>query len=451
IVLDNFKSFGHLDLDLSGPKGVPKPYVMIYGENGSGKTNIMESIQFLRRSTDTLSGGNARSDRKKDPQLIADGSVIIDPRLNGILSRFIEVVSEAAESDAVRQDICSLAREYRMIGSEGHITAEFAFVVDGGEVSYKMRFGEDERLIGEEMRCSINGRRSHLYSVSSNDGGKVVLKTHRSFFRSPDYESEARGLVSRYWGMHSLLSIIRSETSRYNRAFMEESLCPEILGALGYLDSLSVCLNKSYDGPINLEGGFAPAEARKVLDAYQVAASKFFGCTYTDIRGVHYDYRDNGDMIRYMLYFEKRINDEYRDIPAHKESLGTRNLLKLLPFLMEYSRGNVVFIDELDTGIHDKLVRDTMKQILESGKGQLIVTSHNTSLLRNANPSNAYVIRYIDDGAKEVVPISSIAKTQKNHNNADRYMNGVFDGVPYVSYIDMEDIVESFDEVAGDA
>ena len=50
IVLDNFLSFGHVELDLL-EKGSPKGSALIYGENGSGKTNLVESVKFFRDST----------------------------------------------------------------------------------------------------------------------------------------------------------------------------------------------------------------------------------------------------------------------------------------------------------------------------------------------------------------------------------------------------------------
>ena len=39
--LTNFRSYTHLDLNLTG-----KP-VVLYGANGAGKTNLMEAISFL--------------------------------------------------------------------------------------------------------------------------------------------------------------------------------------------------------------------------------------------------------------------------------------------------------------------------------------------------------------------------------------------------------------------
>ena len=54
IELDNFRSFTHIVFDLEGAGGTPAPYALVYGENGSGKTDLVESVAFLKRSIKTL-------------------------------------------------------------------------------------------------------------------------------------------------------------------------------------------------------------------------------------------------------------------------------------------------------------------------------------------------------------------------------------------------------------
>lgn len=54
IDLENFRSFTKATLDLGGKGGTAKPYALIYGENGSGKTNLIESVSFLTQSMRTL-------------------------------------------------------------------------------------------------------------------------------------------------------------------------------------------------------------------------------------------------------------------------------------------------------------------------------------------------------------------------------------------------------------
>ena len=47
IKLKNFRSFGNLEANFTTKSGRPKKLIMIYGENGSGKSNLMASILFL--------------------------------------------------------------------------------------------------------------------------------------------------------------------------------------------------------------------------------------------------------------------------------------------------------------------------------------------------------------------------------------------------------------------
>ena len=44
IYLENFKSFGKVRFDLSDKQGNPKKMVLIYGENGIGKSNLASAF-----------------------------------------------------------------------------------------------------------------------------------------------------------------------------------------------------------------------------------------------------------------------------------------------------------------------------------------------------------------------------------------------------------------------
>ena len=50
LILENWKSFGHAVLDID-------PLTVIIGTNASGKSNVIEALEFLRRIT---SGMNFR-------------------------------------------------------------------------------------------------------------------------------------------------------------------------------------------------------------------------------------------------------------------------------------------------------------------------------------------------------------------------------------------------------
>ena len=46
--LKNFKSFGEVELDLKKTEQSIKKLAVIYGENGAGKTNLVEAFKFIQ-------------------------------------------------------------------------------------------------------------------------------------------------------------------------------------------------------------------------------------------------------------------------------------------------------------------------------------------------------------------------------------------------------------------
>ena len=54
VELQNFKSFSHVFFDLRGAHGIPKKMALLYGENGSGKSNLIRSLTFIGQSFDTF-------------------------------------------------------------------------------------------------------------------------------------------------------------------------------------------------------------------------------------------------------------------------------------------------------------------------------------------------------------------------------------------------------------
>jgi len=52
--ITNFKSFSDITVDFTDRNGNPKPLILIYGENGAGKSNLLLSILFFAQTLDTF-------------------------------------------------------------------------------------------------------------------------------------------------------------------------------------------------------------------------------------------------------------------------------------------------------------------------------------------------------------------------------------------------------------
>ena len=70
------------------------------------------------------------------------------------------------------------------------------------------------------------------------------------------------------------------------------------------------------------------------------------------------------------------VYDNY-SISTEFESTGIKKLIKLFIYLDIMAKGGIVFIDELDSNLHDVYLCALLEYLMDFGKGQLCFTTHN--------------------------------------------------------------------------
>lgn len=450
IDLENFRSFTKATLDLGGKGGTAKPYALIYGENGSGKTNLIESVSFLTQSMRTLVIGDDIARQRailKNLRDVEDGSSILSQSMD-LMDRAFEEIEMAASSIS----ICDYARTVKTIGSDTDMRLVYSFIVDGKEAEYELRFSDDGKVVHERLNYFINSRSGRYFEIDGRNGPATILFGN-GLFTNRRFKAQMKELVEKFWGNHTFMSILYAEYRRSNREYIEENVRQGMGMIISYLDDIVV--STPLDGrdprvwPFEPISGTIPSESEHLLDAYEEAIDTFFTRMYTDVGKTYYKKAEKDGNIAYMLMFSKRISGTFREVPATMESTGTRKLLSMMPALLSCVDGSVVFVDELDSGIHDKLIHDLMKEVLPSVKGQMVVTTHNTSLIKDTDPSKVYVIDLDAVGNKDIRSVDAVTRTQKSHNNTTRYLEGMFGGVPYIGMMDLKDISDTLGEKLG--
>lgn len=66
-----------------------------------------------------------------------------------------------------------------------------------------------------------------------------------------------------------------------------------------------------------------------------------------------------------------------------------------MPMIISLTRGKTVIIDEIDTEIHDLLMKAIIEGIMEIETGQLIATTHNTMLLQTVDKKMSMLLLWI--------------------------------------------------------
>ena len=447
IVLDNFLSFGHIEFDLCGKDG-PRGYALIYGENGSGKTNMVKAVRFLTDSIGTIVMADAIDAYRADLEKGGPRQFPNDPDRQDIENAMYHLVKSVFVPKPV--SLTTMGRSCRMIGSDGPMRLRYDFDTGTGRLSYTMEFFGDGTLATEELaRFTTGTRTSRLFRVESGATGPEA-SFGRSVF-APELSRALRRRIPVSWGKNSLLAILTSEFSRNNDLFMQGSVSEHVKATLDFIRSVSVDVDSGtfrdvWENGMPMGQGMVDPSQKGLLDAYGRAASSYLVRLYSDVKRVYYETVPKNDGLEYRLVVEKVIAGERREIPFDQESSGTRKLLGMLPALLRCVRGGIAFVDEFDSGIHDKIVHDMLDEIFRESAGQLILTTHNTLLLETAEPSNVYVIRSTVDGFKEIRTFDSIAHTKKgHHNNRLRYLQGLYDGVPIIRSLDLPAIAERLD------
>jgi len=442
ITLKNFKSFKDITLDLRSKGGVPKSTAFIYGENASGKTNLMQSILFLTQTFRTLfiQGERIKLDKSQMEDLLNKASELPDggDGINKFLSSILFTLK-----DLVTRNIS--------VGCSDPMTMELGFYLKETNGSYKLVFS-DGAIVFEELRFLINERSLPMYTL---DRDSAYLS--QSVFIDTKYRAELMDSIQKYWGKHTFLSILFNDLVSKNTSYVLDKLNSNLIFFIGWLQNISIMTNEklinpwmaapSYNFMDNMDSGYIEALNLSKLRILEDALSSFFSSIYSDVKQVYYNIQSEGNRLKYQLVFKKQIEGQLVEIPFYLESTGTDKLLRIFPYLMRAISGQTVLIDELDSGMHDLLVCeivDYMIEAMEENKnGQLIITTHNTQLMKNINGENVYILSIDANGYKEISCINDYNfRTQKTNSIQSKYLNGDYAGIPYVGYVDFSELGE---------
>lgn len=428
----NFKSLKDIEFNLNKTKTKTNQFIAIYGENGSGKTNIVELFKLLQ-------------------QLII--SRITDTVMNKLPKEFWKIQEDIGDemSKEFKQlwHFYSNLNEYRMIDENEPTEIEYGFKINGKDGFYYVKFDKD--ILEEKIYYIAGKQRAYLFQISKEEN-KIVKNLNHNIFTNDKYNEELVDIIDKYWGKYSFLSLLEFEVKEKNKEYVHNNISKNIFDIINEILSMTVHLEKWElrilpDNLIkqrklnDIQKGTVKKDKLDEIKRYENVLNIFFTQAYSDIKEVKYKINVKDDKIDYELYFNKMIGGKIKSIPSEFESDGTIRILKQFDTLIGALLGETVILDEIDNGIHDVLMKNIIMSIKDEITGQLIVTTHNTLLLEVLPKEYIYILSTDYNGNKSINSIKDYGiKIQRNNNARDLYFKRLFGGIPNTEFIDFEEI-----------
>ena len=379
----NFKSLKDIEFNLNRTKTKTNQFISIYGENGSGKTNIVELFKLLQQST---------------------MSRATDIAMNKMPKEFWKIQEEMSDQlpTEIRQifQLSLNLKEYRMIDEEEATEIEYGFKINNKEGFYYIKF--DDEIIEEKLYYTAGKQRAYLFEIKKEDN-KIIKNLNKNIFINEKYNEELIDGIDKYWGKYTFLSLLSFETIEKNKEYIDNNISKNIIEVINEIWLMTVHVDKGAlrimpDGFVrvrklnNIQKGIVKKDKLSEIKKYENVLNIFFTQAYADIKEVKYEINEKEDRIHYELYFNKMIGGQIKSIPSRLESDGTRRILNQFDTIIGSLLGETVILDEIDNGIHDVLMKNIIMSIKDEITGQLIITTHNTLLLEILPKENIYIL-----------------------------------------------------------
>ena len=435
--MKNFMSLKDVVFDFRKGVKEPKRFIAIYGENGSGKSNFVTSIDLLRKSIDSF-------------EMVINTERIRDlAKENDIPEEFLEMLLK-------NTNILEYKNSCRMLECDEPTTIEYGFKFNGHDGHYIISF--EDRFLYEKLYYYTGKQRGVLFEIDYTEQ-RLKIQFSNKLFKNKKVENELRDEVSKFWGKHTLLSILNKERKEKNEDYIKESYLEYVFDIMDMLKDTAIhCKNSAFTGSevdagkpnnilMDLNKGKIKKEKEEVLNRSERIIRDFFTQAYADIKDIYYERKLKDDIIFYKLYIKKMIGGQVRTIDFDRESAGTQHILDIIRSLLGVFCGVTVVYDEIDNGIHDLLLKNVLESMIDDISGQLIITTHNTYMLELIDIKSIYVIAVDYQGNKEVKCLSEYSRIQGTNNPRIMYLKGLFGGIPIVDILDYDAILQELDGV----
>ena len=341
----------------------------IYGVNGSGKSAILESVNIMRS---LMTDSNYLNDpmvqknlneiiNKKIRRLSISADFLVNGSKNVYLFRYnINLIKNAAERYIIDEEKLL----YKKATSRKDVLDTLIHVKDGEVVEiYKEEEDLKEYFIKKTMNLLSNSSLLTLY-------GEVMSNSDE--FKNRRLSFLGRCILALNIFAESIY-IYMDQSDNHTNYFLSDILLEE-----QDLDFVTIInqvkrLNANRLNIFHTNFDTVEKNAYSKYESIVKRLCNFIKIFKPELLDIDIDRKENGDVYVCSL---NMVYDNY-SISTEFESTGIKKLIKLFIYLDIMTKGGIVFIDELDSNLHDVYLCALLEYLMDFGRGQLCFTTHN--------------------------------------------------------------------------
>ena len=397
----------------------------LYGANGSGKSNLVQAIQFAK----TLIVQGTRSSQAIAVRPFKLGREI------GRSSKFEFVIQTQGT-----------VYNYGFRLSASQIIEEWLFVTPNKkEVPFFERTTSPDGKVDIKIGTALSGRsgkqKQFLEFVAQGTRQNQLFLTQAI----ENNVSELKPLFD--WFEYTCLILSAEATSRDVEG--KAHTYPEFTGFLSrFLCAADTGIENvtTEEVPFDFERFVPemPQGQREEIIALIAGMPKDFMTTIRSLNGERYALKPSAQGQPVLVRFEmQHRGEEGKQIPfdIHEESQGTQRLIHLLPALYSFQEDTerVVIIDELDSRLHPLVARLVIQAAMAGGENnQLIFTTHDTNLLdlELLRRDEIWFVEKDKSGASHLYSLAEF-KIRPDLKIEKGYLNGRFGAIPFIGNVEL--------------
>ncbi|MBN1892065.1 MAG: ATP/GTP-binding protein [Clostridiales bacterium] len=416
----------HLIIDTEGKRTEVLPFVTIYGANASGKTNLINAIDFMQKLI--LQGTRAEKNINVIP-------FKLDPEHESKPSRF-EIIFKHKGKLFTYGFVVSR----KMVHEEwlfAYFTNKESMIFERITKDNKAEVRAGSRLVAEAedpdfIKFIAKGTRpNQLFLTEAMDKNIEIVKEIVHWFREHLH-------IIRPHSQYTLLAI---------RAYKEHDFMDYLSKFLHIADTgINAIKCESEEFNITKHLSELPEELRNQIteDLNRERTKQILLQTPKTTATIIKDDLEKGSPVKYLQLKTEHLRSDGSQVlfETSAESDGTRRLLDLAPMLLDiWERDRVFIIDELDRSLHTYISRLFIQTCIagvaeKKAKGQFVMTTHDTNLLDRSILRRDEILFMEKDqaGASHLTCLAEY-KVTEGLNYENGYLNGRFGAIPFIGNI----------------